>query len=80
MKYSKGQRVMAWIGIVVLLLLYVISFILGVFGSEKAFPMFMASLLATFFIPAMIYIYQLLLKLAKERRITGADMDSEDTD
>lgn len=77
MKYSKSQRIMAWIGIVALLLLYVISFILGVSGSEKAFPMFMASLLATFFIPTMIYLYQLILKNAKEKRMTGEELNKE---
>lgn len=79
MKYTKSQRIMAWIGIAALLLLYVISFFLGISGSKKAFPMFMASLLATFFIPAMIYIFQLLLKNARENRITGEE-DSVNTD
>ena len=73
MKYTKTQRIMAWIGSVCLLMLYVISFILGVSGSSKAFPMFLASLLATFFIPTMIYIFQLLVKLAKEKRMNEED-------
>ena len=69
--YSKKQRMMAWVGIALLLLLYIITFVLGVFGSKQTFPMLMASLLATFFIPTMIYVFQLLLKNARDKRITG---------
>lgn len=69
--YSKTQRIMAWVGIGLLLLLYLITFLLGVFGSKQTFPMLMASLLATFFIPTMIYVFQLLLKNARDKRITG---------
>lgn len=69
--YTKKQRIMAWLGIGFLLLLYIITFILGVFGSKETLPMLMASLLATFFIPTMIYVFQMLLKNAKDKRMTG---------
>ena len=59
---------MAWVGIICLLLLYVISFFLGISRNEAAFPMFIASLLATFFIPTMIYLFQLIMKNAREKR------------
>lgn len=70
---SKKERIMAWAGIACLLLLYIVSFILGVFGSGKAFPMFIASLLATFFIPTMIYVFQLIMRNARERKVTGEE-------
>lgn len=82
MKYTKSQRIMAWIGIGFLLLLYVISFILGVLGSKNAFPLFLAALLATFFIPTMIYVFQLILRNAKDRSIATEEpenMHTEDT-
>lgn len=75
--HSRKERIMAWIGIAALLLLYIISFILGVSGSKQAFPMFMASLLATFFIPTMIYLFQLVMRNARERRITGQEEELE---
>lgn len=76
--YTKLQRAMAWIGIGLLLLLYIVSFWLGIFGSKRAFPMFMASLLATFFIPTMMYLFQLILRNAKERRVTGEEELQQD--
>lgn len=69
MKYTKTQRVMAWVGIACLLLLYVISFFLGISGSESAFPMFLASLLATFFIPTMIYLFQMFINWARDKKV-----------
>ena len=71
--YSKGQRIMAWAGIACLLFLYIVSFILGVSGSKQAFPMFIASLLATFFIPTMIYLFQLFLKNARGRQMMNEE-------
>lgn len=68
---------MAWIGIGALLLLYIVSFILGVFGSNAAFGMFLASLLATFFIPTMIYLFQLFMKRAREKKADGILYEDE---
>lgn len=72
---TKKQRVLAWIGIGLLLLLYVISFVLGVFGSKNAFPMFLGALLCTFFIPTMIYVFQLILKNARDKKMTEEDFE-----
>lgn len=68
---------MAWIGIGALLLLYIVSFILGVFGSNAAFGMFLASLLATFFIPTMIYLFQLFMKRTREKKADGILYEDE---
>lgn len=78
--HSKKERIMAWIGIGALLLLYIISFILGVFGSQAAFGMFLASLLATFFIPTMIYLFQMFMKRAQEKRTTAVVDDENEID
>lgn len=75
--HSKKERIMAWIGIACLLMLYLVSFILGVSGNSAAFPMFLASLLATFFIPTMIYLFQLFMKKAREKRTTGPVQEDE---
>lgn len=77
MKYTKLQRVMAWVGIACLLLLYVISFFLGISGSENAFPMFLASLLATFFIPTMIYLFQMFLNWARDKKVDIQETEEE---
>ena len=55
--YSKKQRTAAMIGIIALVLLYVINFFLGIFCSADTFTLFLASLLATFFIPTIIFVY-----------------------
>lgn len=55
--YTKKQRTAAMVGIILLLLLYVINFCIGIFCSSEIFPLFLASLLATFFIPTIIFFF-----------------------
>lgn len=60
--YTKTQRIAAIVGIVLLLLLYIVNFFIGIFSDIDTFPLFLASLLATFFIPVIIYCYTLIMK------------------
>lgn len=59
--YSKKQRTAAKIGIAALLLLYIINFFIGIFCNANTFTLFLASLLATFFIPTLIFVYLKLM-------------------
>lgn len=55
MKKSKAKRIGAIIGIIAILLLYAISFIIGVFFSDEYPQLFMASVFLAVIIPIIVY-------------------------
>lgn len=72
--HSKSQRIAAIVGVILLLLLYLINFLIGIFGNADTFSLYLASLLATFFIPVIIYCYTRLLKF------TGKNKEQQEED
>lgn len=56
------RRILALIGVVLILLLYGSSLILGIIGSPKALDLLLAALFCTMVIPVMIYGCSILLK------------------
>ena len=77
--HSKSQRIAAIIGVVLLLLLYVINFLIGIFSSADTFSLYLASLLATFFIPVMLYCYTRILKMREKSKEQDNEDDEEQT-
>lgn len=59
---KKMKRIIAWIGIIVLAGLYLITFLLGIFGNEATKGMLMASIACTVIIPCLMYGMMLLAK------------------
>ncbi|TAH68010.1 MAG: hypothetical protein EWM47_08560 [Anaerolineaceae bacterium] len=57
MNKSKTKRIAAIIGIIAILLLYVFSFIIGVFFSDDYPELFMASVFLAVIIPIIIYCF-----------------------
>jgi len=74
--YTKRQRRAAIVGIILLLLLYIINFFIGIFCNADMFPLFLASLLATFFIPTITFVYLKLTDILKNKN----NDSEEDTD
>ena len=60
--HNKSQRIAAIVGVVLLLCLYIINFFIGIFCNADTFSLFLASLLATFFIPVIIFCYTSIMK------------------
>lgn len=52
-----GKRIAAWIGIVLIGIMYLISVIAALLARPEANALFMASMAATIFIPVLLYIY-----------------------
>ena len=69
--YTKKQRISAIIGIVLLLILYIITFFIGIFCNADIFPLFLASILATFFIPTIIFFYLKLTDYINKKNNDG---------
>lgn len=59
-KYTKAQRILAIIGIVVLVALYITALVASFFNSPVAQGILYTALFCTFFIPILIYLMQFL--------------------
>ena len=65
MSSKKLKQVLAWIGIVLLVGLYVLTFISSLFHSKFATELFYASLYATFIVPVVLYGCMMIIKYLK---------------
>lgn len=61
------KRIFAFIGVILLAGLYLITFILAFMKSDAAFTMFKATLACTVILPILIYTYVLVYKLLKDK-------------
>ncbi len=62
----KAKRILAILGIVFLLSLYVITFFAAITSSKGSDTLFVVSAWATVIIPIMIYAYMLIYKVFKK--------------
>ena len=73
------KRVLAISGIVLLVALYVITFILALFSKNNAYEgFFNASVYMTFVIPALLYVYTMIYKLNHKNDSKFDDDDKDD--
>lgn len=63
---NKAKRIMALIGIIILVGLYITTLLLAVFGNESTHSWFMASIAATVIVPIMLWVYSWLYKRLKK--------------
>ena len=64
---KKMKRILAWIGIIVLAWLYLVTFILGVTGNESTKGLLMASIACTVIVPCLMYGMMLIAKVLGSR-------------
>lgn len=64
---SKTKRIAAIIGIVLILSMYLISFLSAIFATEYSHGLFMASIFCTIIIPLMIYMYIAVYKIVHRK-------------
>lgn len=67
MNNKKSKRILAWIGIIILVVLYLTTFILGVTGSPATKDLFMASLACTIVVPCLMYAMLLIAKILNRK-------------
>ena len=60
---EKMKKIMAWVGIIVLLSLYLVTFLLGIFGSPATKDLLMASLACTVIVPCLMYAMLLIARV-----------------
>ncbi len=71
---KKIQQILAILGIVLLLGLYLTTLILAILGKDF-FPMFMAALLASMALPVLLWVYGYIYKLIKRNSEQNAEND-----
>lgn len=80
---NKAKRIMAIIGIIILVGLYITTLLLAIFGNEHTTSWFMACIAATVIVPIMMYVYSWLYKLLKKdvedarSKAAAAEQDSQ---
>lgn len=63
----KTKRILAICGIVLLLSLYVLTFVSALMSTDYSQSLFMASIFATLVVPIMIYAYLLIYRVLKNK-------------
>lgn len=77
---KKGKRILAIIGIVILVGLYVTTLIASIIQTEFAQSLFFASLYCTFIVPIVIYGYEMIYKIVKGNKVVPPIEEAKDKD
>ncbi len=64
-KHKKTRQVLAWIGIILLLSMYLMNLVLALIGSEMATAMLRVSAASTVAIPLVLYAFVIALRMGK---------------
>ena len=70
---KKVQQILAILGILLLVGLYLLTLILAILGKDF-FPMFMASLFSTLAIPVLIWLYGMVYRWLKRDSSPESDL------
>lgn len=73
---KKTKRILAMIGVILLIGLYLSTLFCALFAKENLMSLLMASIYATFVIPVLIWVYTFIYKLVKK---DGDDEKNEDS-
>lgn len=65
--YQKIKRLLALLAVIIILLLYLATFVLSLFHNEKTGELLMLSLVATVVIPVLLYLYLWLFRLFRKK-------------
>ncbi len=65
--FRKIKRFLALFAVVIILLLYLVTFLLALFHSDKTHDLLMLSLVATVVLPVLLYLYLWLYRLFQKK-------------
>lgn len=65
---KKLKRILAWIGIILLLSLYILTFIVSFFDSAVSSGLFTACIYTTVAFPCLLYAFQLVYRVLKNNQ------------
>lgn len=75
--FLKMRRIAAWIGIIVLVGLYLSTLILALIGTETSRTLLKFSILSTLILPVLMYGYLLLYKVLKGKGVPSVPEEDE---
>jgi len=67
-KNNKTRKLLAIVGIIILVGLYVMAFVFALTENPNSMRMFAVSIVATVIIPVCIYVINMFLKLGQDKR------------
>lgn len=70
---KKTRQILAWIGIILLIALYVSAMVLAFMGGERAKEMLGVAIFCTFVVPIMLWVYTFIYKLIKDKKEDGGN-------
>lgn len=70
---KKTKRILAIIGVILLIGLYLSTLFCALFAEENLMSLLMTSIYATFVIPVLIWVYTFVYKLIKKDRTDNED-------
>lgn len=77
---KKIKRLLAILGCVLLVSLYISTLVFALIGSNNAMNLFRASIYATIVLPVLIWAYTFIYRLLKDHYAPKKDDDSEETE
>ena len=60
---KKAKRILALLGAIILVLMYISTLVFALIGSPTAYSLFKASIACTVFLPVMLYAYILVYRV-----------------
>ena len=72
-KNPKFKRILAWIGIILLVSMYLVTLVLALSGSEHALKFVIASVGMTIVVPVLIYAMQMAYQIVSAGKNDGSE-------
>ncbi len=63
---KKVKRIIALVGVIALVALYVSTLVLAIIGSEQTMSLFLAAVVSTVILPVLIWAYSFIYQLIKK--------------
>ena len=76
---KRVKQILAIIGVILLVGLYLSTFILAIFGDSNTMNLFKASIVATVIIPVLIWAYSMIYRLLKNHYSQREDLSDSST-
>ena len=64
-RYRRVKQILAIIGLVIIAGLYIVTLVLALIGNEQTRSLFLASIICTVLVPALLYIFAWMYRLVK---------------
>lgn len=74
---KKLKRILAWIGVILLLSLYIITFIVSFIKPAVTSGLLMACIFTTIALPCLLYAFQLIYRVLKNSRTNDVSEHKE---